>query len=180
MTDVRISSAGQNVSSLALVTADQVTILGDGSVENPLRAVTTVESANEFNGRLFSDVGFLGAAVYFDDGDLQLATSEQGLNEAAVVGLVVAFPGGTPLVQVTVRSRGLVELTTAQWDVVTGQTGGLTVAAVYFLSRSFSATPGQLSTGAGSGSDNVAQVGVALNATTMLVGLPATPTEGLI
>ena len=43
----------------------------------------------------------------------------------------------------TVKTDGFLTATTAQWDVVTGQTGGLTAGSAYFLSA---ATAGRLTT----------------------------------
>lgn len=178
MTDVRTSQTGQNVSSLALVSADQVTILGDGSAENPLRAVAADESSGDFISDFSSTAPILGNAMRFVSGSIVRAIANGTLAQAAVVGLVAEFLGGS---SVRCRSRGLLELTTAEWDLVTDQSGGLTPGEVYHLSLSFGATAGKLSAGnAGSGSDNIAQVGVAINSTTMLVGLPATPLEGSI
>lgn len=50
-----------------------------------------------------------------------------------------------------VQTNGVLTLTTAQWDVVSGTTGGLTVGAQYFLSA---ATPGLLTATAPTGAGN--------------------------
>ncbi len=96
----------------------------------------------------------------------------QGLIQAAVCGLIVEF---LDLTSVRCRFRGLVELTTSQWDVVTTQSGGLTVGSVYYLSDDDFEDAGHLSITPGG---NIAQIGVALSSTIMLVGLPATPIVG--
>lgn len=63
----------------------------------------------------------------------------------------------------TFQSNGQATLTTAQWDSVTGQTGGLTPGAVYYLS---SATAGRLTTTAPT-SGYVVVVGTGMSTTTM-------------
>jgi hypothetical protein len=68
-----------------------------------------------------------------------------------------------------------VGLTTAQWDEVTGASGGLTAGAVYYLSAT---SLGGLTATAPTGSGTfVAQVGVALNDTSLLLSTPATPRQ---
>jgi len=173
MTDVRTSPAGQNVSSLAIVSADQVTIMGDGTAENPLRAATADVSSGDFTANFAADTPVLGNAMRFTADVVRLATASGTKVQAAVVGLVVEFLGGS---SVRCRFRGPVELTTAEWDIITGETGGLTVSEVYYLSDNSGVNAGELSVDPGS---LIVQIGVALNATTMLVGLPAVPAEDL-
>ncbi len=174
MTDIRLSSAGQNVSSLALVSADQVTILGDGTTSNPLRAVAVDDFSGEFTAGFVVDDPVLGKAVRAVAGLTRLATANS-IATAATIGLIIELIDGGSIVRC--KFRGIVELTTDQWDAVTGQTGGLTVAGVYYLDDNTSdADAGKLSTTPGT---KIAQVGVALNVTTMLVGLPAAPVEDL-
>lgn len=67
----------------------------------------------------------------------------------------------------TVQVNGVVTLTTAEWDAITGQTGGLTAGSIYFLSA---ATAGLLTTTAPSTVGQlVVRVGIALSATEMSV-----------
>jgi hypothetical protein len=174
MTDVRISATGQNVSSLAIVSADQVTILGDGTAENPLRAATSSVSS-DFTANYGNDVPLsLGKSIRFNsNGEVITAIADGAIVQAAVAGVVVEILTGT---LVRCRFRGLVELTIGQWDLVTGQSGGLTISAVYYLTNHDNPGDGDLGIDPG---DLVVQVGVALNATTMLVGLPAVPAETL-
>lgn len=64
-----------------------------------------------------------------------------------------------------VQTDGSFAATTAQWDVVTGQTGGLTPGAVYFLSA---ATAGRLTTVApNTVGQFVVRVGLAISTTQM-------------
>lgn len=77
----------------------------------------------------------------------------------------IAAGSGVLNSSVLVRFAGPLTLTTAQWDAITGQTGGLTFGVPYFLSQ---ATAGRLTS-----TDPVtgfrAPVGVALSHTTLMV-----------
>lgn len=67
------------------------------------------------------------------------------------------------------RARGDMPLTTAQWDAVTGQTGGLTPDTVYYVDT---ATAGKLTTTAPSANPNlITRVGRALSSTVMRLGV---------
>ena len=67
----------------------------------------------------------------------------------------------------TVQTGDVLTATTTQWDAVTGQTGGLTTGATYFLSA---ATAGNLTTTAPSTAGQFrVPIGVALSTTDMLV-----------
>ncbi len=87
------------------------------------------------------------------------------VNTTHVVGLAASSgPVGS---QTFAQYAGPLTLTTAEWDVITGQTGGLTLDAPYYLS---SATAGKLTTTAPSaGGTFKAPVGTALSHTTMMV-----------
>ncbi len=108
-----------------------------------------------------------GTPVCQSGGDDGTVLSAQGDSEdtAAVIGLAVAV--GVETSPVLVKYAGPLRLTTAQWDAITGESGGLTRQARYFLS---SATKGKLTQTAPVGSgDFVTQVGVALSATDLMV-----------
>lgn len=72
---------------------------------------------------------------------------------------------------------GPLTLTTAQWDAVTGGSGGLTPGAPYYLSA---ATAGRITaTAPSAGGQFVTQVGIAMSARTMLVQIgPQTAAGG--
>lgn len=101
---------------------------------------------------------------------VDLATNDGTVAAASVVGLAMetitaevaepATPAGTGNVQI----RGSVSLTTAQWDAVTGGSGGLTPGAYYFVGAA-----GGLVTAEPSGGDIIAPVGQALTATVMVL-----------
>lgn len=63
----------------------------------------------------------------------------------------------------TVALRGLVTLTTAQWDAVSGQVGGLTAGALYFLDI----VAGKIS----------AAAPIALGQSVVLLGIATSPTD---
>ncbi len=68
---------------------------------------------------------------------------------------------------VNVQPQGVLTLTRAQWDAITGDTGGLIWGIPYYLDP---ATSGQLTTTAPSDpGDFVVRVGVALSATDLLI-----------
>lgn len=93
------------------------------------------------------------------------------VDTASVVGLA-AIPGVVGE-SVATQFHGVLTLTTAEWDEVTTQTGGLTTGAVYYLSTGFH--EGELTTTKPSTLDDfVTQVGVALSPTDLLIQISAT------
>lgn len=71
-----------------------------------------------------------GQVVATHDGRLYLASCYSQVL-ASVQGLVVVGAGAT--LPVTIQEDGVVTLTTAEWDVVTSGSGGLTPGARYYL-----------------------------------------------
>jgi hypothetical protein len=70
--------------------------------------------------------------------------------------------------KVVVQTDGVITATTAEWDEITGQVGGLTRGAAYFLSPGFQ--EGMLTSTEPSGSgDFVTPVGIALSARDFLI-----------
>ena len=153
------------------VWTDGETITGNGTQSDPLAVVAS--QAGTFPSTM--DVGFnpVGTAVAADisnPGQVVPAKADLGAT-AFVVGLYVAAAGGLgPVVRpVTVKNTGPVELTTAEWDAITGESGGLTVDERYYLSA---ATAGKL-TGTppvGTGTFQTL-VGIALSTTQLLLQL---------
>lgn len=71
----------------------------------------------------------------------------------------------------SIQTDGVLTATTGQWDAITGQTGGLTFGAVYFLSAT---TAGQLTSTAPSTSGQyVLRVGKALSTTDLDISILA-------
>jgi hypothetical protein len=101
----------------------------------------------------------------FGSGSCKRAKAD-ALATATAIGLA-AVGTNPPLSLMSVLVSGPVTATTAQWDAVTGQSGGLTAGAVYHLSNG---TAGWLTTSVPSTEDHfVVRIGVALSSTTMLL-----------
>lgn len=124
----------------------------------------TAQQQNLTNGDATSAV--IGSAVYISGSDAFIKARANASGTSRVVGLVAAT-------SIAAAALGLVQLggplaaTTAQWDAVTGQTGGLTAGAFYFLDAS---TAGKItSTAPSTAGQYVAPIGQAQDATTMLI-----------
>ena len=86
-----------------------------------------------------------------------------------VVGLVITSPSVAAAAQGTFTMDGLITATTAQWDAVTGQTGGLTATSRYYLDPS---NPGKLTTTPPSTvGQYVAEIGIAFNTTDLKINI---------
>lgn len=153
------------------VSTDGTTILGNGKIGNPLRSGAGGETfrASFRGGSLVAVPGqpvFIGAvSVPGGITTVQLATAANALFGSQVDGVVAAVNiDGT----VQVQASGPLTLTTAQWDAITGESGGLVLGTTYSLApfpdfakitRSAVAVPGVF----------VSQVGVGMSSTTLLV-----------
>lgn len=91
---------------------------------------------------------------------------------ALCIGLVAEPAGILTTAKGLVRNGGMIRATTGQWDTITGQSGGLTFGATYYLS---SATAGKLVVSL-PGTFPVC-VGVAMSATEMAIGIGAVLTN---
>lgn len=112
----------------------------------------------------------IGAPVYISAAGTMKRAQANAAATSKVIGLgydvstAAAASGNAAL-------NGLLVATTAQWDAVTGQTGGLTPGSTYFLDPT---TVGKLTvTAPTTVGQSVVQVGVALSATDM--NLTVTP-----
>jgi len=128
---------------------------------------TTSIANGFFNGSLLTNsesaTVSAGMAVYCDgSGTFKKAVANAGAT-ATVEGL--AFADIAAAAAGVVDTAGEMTLTTAQWDAVTGQTGGLTPGAKYYLD----ATTGGHITSTVPGSGYLACVGQAISPTKMLV-----------
>lgn len=106
----------------------------------------------------------IGSPVYISAAaSFQLARAN-ALGTVEVFGLV-RDPAIAAAAVGNVQTDGGLVATTAEWDLITGQTGGLTPGAIYFLS---SATAGKLTTTAPSASGEfVLRVGQASSTTSL-------------
>lgn len=106
----------------------------------------------------------IGTPVYLDAANGIKKAKADASGTRIVIGLVrdVSITNG---VAGGVMINGMLSATTGQWDAITGQVGGLTFGAKYFLSA---ATAGLLSVTAPSTvSQYVCQVGIAISTTDM-------------
>lgn len=144
MTDTVIQPGGRaGVGSSAATTSapapepsvytDGTTIAGNGTAGDRLRALggghamLTVQLANGEATTVLP-----GQAVTTIAGMARLASAALGGTAfATVTGLVVS--GAGPTLPITIALVGGLALSTAQWDAVTGQVGGLTPDAAYYL-----------------------------------------------
>ena len=133
------SVLSQAVSALSAIATPVVTIQNvDGSAVSAGAPVYAFTSANTFkraNASAIATKAVLGLVI-----DANIAVSATG----------------------RVQTRGLVTLTTGQWDSITGQVGGLTIGSLYYLD----VTAGLLTTTAPT-TGAVRAVGVALSTTQM-------------
>lgn len=168
-----------------MVSTDQDTILGNGTIFDPLRSGSG--SSNEFVAQFsnpFSDPNEprFGQPVVVVSGDpgvgicvVRTANADVDHLLPYVVGLIVSprtpVPDGSP---VTIRTSGEVTATIAEWNFVVGNDQGLITGDMYYLDGSdFGQLVQNQPTSPGSA---VAQIGVALSSTTMLLCiLPPAP-----
>lgn len=176
--DEGIPVAGSLHSTLNFVGAG-VTVTDVGGVGTISVPGAGAGFGNTFQGTATVADLILGQAVFSEGGGSSFALGpaqndpEIGLDtrKAQVLGLVTVpgLEGDT----VTVTFVGLVTLTVAQWTAITGEVGGLTPQTAYFLDSS--ARPGKLTLTKPT-TGFVAQVGVALSTTSMLLSTPCFPT----
>ncbi len=88
-----------------------------------------------------------GSPVYYSSGTQFDLARANASGTVKCAGLLRASTATTASGEV--QTDGIITLTTAEWDAVTGQTGGLTQGAFYFLSA---ATAGRMTTTAPTGS----------------------------
>jgi len=108
-----------------------------------------------------------GAAVYISGAGAVKRAQANASTTAGVLGLATAAITASSAGYIA--PEGILTLTTIQWDtVVTGESGGLTAGAVYFLDPT---TPGNLTTTAPStaGSQFVVCIGRAISTTQLLI-----------
>ena len=111
----------------------------------------------------------IGKAVYISSGDTVKLANANAAGTKNVVGLVfdTSINSGA---SGSVAISGSISATTTQWDAVTGQSGGLTAGAKYYLSNS---TAGGLTTTAPT-TGYAAPVGVALSTTKFVLNIGPT------
>lgn len=107
----------------------------------------------------------IGRAVYVSAANQIKLANANSASTTNVVALVASTSINSSA-SGSIAVAGMLEATTTQWDAVTGQSGGLTFGATYFLSNT---TAGALTTTAPA-SGHVVPVGVALGTTKLRLG----------
>jgi len=128
------------------------------------RIAGPTQQPNQINPNAASDL-LPGMAVYASASEVVDKARGNAAGTAPVAGLCMRnAASGEPA---PVQFAGPLDLPTAEWDAVTGGTGGLTRGAYYYLS---SATAGHLTTTEPSSEGTFGiRVGYALSTTTMLI-----------
>lgn len=145
------------------------TQLGNIQAGDTLDPIYTVQQQLWTNGDATAAV--IGAPVYLSGSATFIKARANAAATSRVAGLVAATSIAVAA-QGVVQASGPLVATTAQWDAVTGQTGGLTVDAFYYLDP---AAAGKLTATAPTTTGQyIAPVGQAQDATTLLVGIQPT------
>lgn len=144
-------------------TYNSVTVDGHGRVTSGTVAATNVVTDVATNGEA-SDMVICRAVYVSGPGTVKLANAN-AFPTTNVVGLV-AEASVASSASGSIAVAGVLEATTTQWDIVTGQTGGLTSGSTYFLSA---ATNGAI-TSTAPGSGHIVPVGVAISPTKLRLG----------
>lgn len=179
MTDIQPIAGGRPAPNTAMVSADQVTILGNGTTDLPLRAGG---GGSTFLAEFLGDDSFppaVGQPVSLGFGTPSVGVARVILSIGfPVAGIIIALEdvvidGSDVTATATIQSQALVTLTADAWDEVTGDSGGLTPGAAYYLDPT---TLGFLTTTKPVGiGEFVAQIGVAVTATELAIFLPVAP-----
>ena len=123
-------------------------------------SVSEVDVISQTNGNASAIV--IGTPVYTTVADTVDKAKADAYATSEVLGLVKdasIAAGASGMIQ----TDGVITATTGQWDAVTGQVGGLTVGAIYFLSPT---TAGQLTVTAPTAVGQlVARIGKAISTT---------------
>lgn len=141
---------------LVIISGQLQNLPAGDSLDAPVSEVDVI-SLNNASGSSVS----MGRAVYPGGSGFLLAQSNASATKN-VVGLVrdTAISSNA---SGNIQSDGVLTATAAQWDAVTGQTGGLTPGAIYYLSAT---TAGAITATAPTvAGQYVVQVGIALSTT---------------
>lgn len=150
-----------NVATLTVNSKGQVTDVTSGAPGSGGNSIV-----NKTNADTVTAVA--GMAVYaFGTGTFKLGKADS-INTCEIVGLMIEDVTATNSGRF--QCNGEITLTSAQWDAVTGATGGLTPGATYFLSN---ASLGKIVTNVPA-TGVIAKIGVAVDTTKMLVKIEST------
>lgn len=184
MPDIHIRGAAGAVAGENMISADQVTIRGNGTKSDPLRSVPSIEGGT-FEAACRSESPVPGMPVFasFVSEPGGIATVQVTDVRAEEAGLVGEFKAVIGLVQrvndsgtVQVQSSGVLTLTTAQWDEVAASFGGgLLRGRAYYPSTTTGLITRVPPAGPG---EYVTRIGTALGPRTMLIQ-PQAPVQNL-
>lgn len=117
----------------------------------------TLNAATSF---LAGQVGYISNA-----NEVSLAKASALATSRAIGVAVIGVPLGIP---VTLQTSGNITLTTGEWDIITGQIGGLTAGVEYYLSASADGMIVPLADIIGYIASNyVVKIGIAISSTTL-------------
>ena len=152
-------AGGVKSPALAIVSADQTTIGGDGTTENPLHAIGGGGGSYETAWSQFQALPAPGTVVEFrtSGGSQRLAPGDR------CTGMVVAQ---VATLEYQVQTTGVVELTAAEWALVTNDAAALNPGDIYFGDLS---SDGKIFHGVLTPTTTVVQIGIALSATELLL-----------
>lgn len=151
-------------------------VLNGGQIEQ-LQAGDTLDTSSIAGGNMLTQTNdeagsiVIGTPVYTDAADGVKKARANASGTVNVLG-VVAQAAITAAASGSIQIDGVLAASTAQWDAITGETGGLTPGARYYLDPS---TAGMLTqTAPSTVGQFIVEVGLAVSTTEMRVD-PKTP-----
>lgn len=152
---IDLATTGVAAGTYNSVTVDTYGRVTAGTTTASDQVVTTLTNGN-------ASAIVIGRAVYVSGAETCNLANANNYSTSSVVGIVTSVSTAAGA-GASVAVAGVVTATTAQWDVVTGQSGGLTTGAKYYLSNT---TAGALTTTAPV-TGVLAPVGIAVSTTKM-------------
>jgi hypothetical protein len=186
MADLFVRQAGGPVAGENMVTADQLTILGNGTSADPLRSgPSSGDEGTQFEASFRSEDPVPGLPVFLSfisevGGVTTVQPTDVRAEDAGVAAEFKAVAGVVKRVNdsgtVQVQTSGLLTLTTEEWDFVAESFGGLLQGRAYYPSAT---TTGKITRVPPAGPGQyVTRFGTAMSSTTMLLQ-PQTPVQNL-
>lgn len=145
-------------------------VLDDNLEVQQLQAGDNIETGSDQLQRVFTAATAIGEVMYADGNGSVDKAQANAEGTSRVVGLAGEAVGAG--LTGTLVTNGVLTATTGEWDVVTGEVGGLTVDQQYFLSDAAAGKLLQDDNLAGLGAgDYRVLVGIALSTTELRVGI---------
>jgi hypothetical protein len=160
-------AGGAPVRDEFMVTADQDTIIGNGTTFDPLRAGGSSGGGGTTFANLTAAQNVAAGAPVYTSGAGRVSNADASASPSCnAIGLSFAALGDGETGRII--TGGPIALSLAQWDALTGDSGGLVPGDWYYVSADtpggLTSTPPDPNTDAG---DFVAAVGQALSETTL-------------